>query len=98
MALDFPVTGTYEGDSATCTVGQMASDPNMQLFGWLDDYRFSVWAPVASFSTPFRTGKKFTIAAVSGTPSWVTAGDYQIAHTADNDGVVVRLDLTDTSA
>jgi hypothetical protein len=85
--LPFRETVVWEGRNITGDRGQVSAQFSNAENGYLNQYKYSVWLPVAGMTALPKTGKKITSGGVVR----------QIIGIGDFDGVIMRLDLGDPS-
>lgn len=85
MASDMPITCFWESRAIAGTHGTIGAQFANTGIGYLDQYRLSVWLPVAGMQALPTTGKQIVAGGVLR----------QILGTGDYDGAAIRLDLGD---
>jgi hypothetical protein len=87
-AEDMPVSAVWETRTIAGTRGMREIGMQNDERGYLADYRYSVWLPLAGMTTAPKPGDRISIDSVTR----------QVLATGGNDGVVIRLDLGDIYA
>lgn len=104
MATDFPCTVTFtEPDSGVSetlhgTYGTLDESAAFSDAGFLVAYRFSVWVSSSQWTTKPKPSRLVTVAITNPQSGAVTSGSHQVLRVAEDDGVVLRLDLGDPNA
>lgn len=88
IALDMPVSAVWETRTISGTRGMREITMTNDERGYLADYRYSVWLPIAGITTLPKPGDRISVDSVTR----------QVLATGGNDGVVIRLDLGDIYA
>jgi hypothetical protein len=87
-AQDMPVSAVWETRTIAGTKGMRETTLRNEDIGYLADYRYSVWLPIAGMTTQPKPGDRISVDSVTR----------QVLATGGNDGVVIRLDLGDINA
>ena len=88
IAEDMPVSVVWETKTIAGTKGAREIAMQNDERGYLADYRYSIWMPIAGITTLPKPGDRISVDGVTR----------QVLATGGNDGTVIRLDLGDVYA